>query len=66
MYWNGYVEKVGTEDIVSKCQRGLRTPESIKEESFRVAIWRANRPREDSLAYRHPTLVDKGGAICKP
>ena len=45
MYWNGYIEKVGTgtEDIINKClERGLRTPEFHQEEDFRVVIWRAD------------------------
>ena len=44
MYWNGYVEKVGTgtEDIISKCREyGLNTPEFYQDEDFRVVIWRA-------------------------
>jgi len=43
MYWNGYIEKVGTgtEDIINKCRDyGLRTPEFYQEEDFRVVIWR--------------------------
>ena len=45
MYWNGYIEKVGTgtEDIINKCREyGLRTPEFYQEEDFRVVIWRTN------------------------
>ena len=48
MYWNGYIEKVGTgtEDIINKCREyELRTPEFYQEEDFRVVIWRL----EDSL-----------------
>lgn len=48
MYWNGYIEKVGTgtEDIINKCREyELRTPEFYQEEDFRVVIWRM----EDSL-----------------
>ena len=44
MYWNGYIEKVGTgtEDIINKCREyGLKTPEFYLEEDFRVVIWRA-------------------------
>lgn len=43
MYWNGYIEKVGTgtEDIINKCRDyGLKTPEFYQEEDFRVVIWR--------------------------
>ena len=43
MYWNGYIEKVGTgtEDIINKCcEFGLKTPEFHQEEDFRVVIWR--------------------------
>lgn len=43
MYWNGYIEKVGTgtEDIVNKCREyGLKSPEFYQEEDFRVVIWR--------------------------
>ena len=45
MYWNGYIEKVGTgtEDIINKCREyGLKTPEFYQEEDFRVVIWRAD------------------------
>jgi len=45
MYWNGYIEKVGTdtEDIINKCREyGLKTPEFHQEEDFRVVIWRVN------------------------
>jgi predicted HTH transcriptional regulator len=45
MYWNRYIEKVGTgtEDIINKCREyGLRTPEFYQEEDFRVVIWRTN------------------------
>lgn len=69
MCWDGHVEKVGTgtEDIADKCRRcGLRTPEFILEENFRVASRRANRPREGSCAYCRQTLGDKGGSIGKP
>lgn len=44
MYWNGYIEKVGTgtEDIINKCREyGLKTPEFHQDEDFRVIIWRA-------------------------
>ena len=46
MYWNGYVEKVGTgtEDIINKCREyGLKTPEFYQEEDFRVVIWRTKQ-----------------------
>lgn len=49
MYWNGYIEKVGTgtEDIVNKCLGyGLRRPEFFQEEDFRVVIWRMDRSRD--------------------
>lgn len=45
MYWNGYIEKVGTgtEDIINKCREyGLKTPEFHQEEDFRVVIWRSD------------------------
>ena len=45
MYWNGYIEKVGTgtEDIINKCREyGLKTPEFYQEEDFKVVIWRAD------------------------
>lgn len=45
MYWNGYIEKVGTgtEDIINKCSEyGLKSPEFHQEEDFRVVIWRAS------------------------
>lgn len=50
MYWNGYIEKVGTgtEDIINKCLAyGLKTPEFYQEEDFRVVIWRAEEGQSD-------------------
>ena len=50
MYWNGYIEKVGTgtEDIINKCrEHGLRTPEFYQEEDIRVVIWRAEEDLDD-------------------
>lgn len=50
MYWNGYVEKVGsgTEDIIRKCgEYGLKTPEFIQDEDFRVIIWRSAEVQND-------------------
>ena len=56
MYWNGYIEKVGTgtEDIINKCREyGLKTPEFYQEEDFRVVIWRADN--EESV----PMMVQR-------
>lgn len=53
MYWNGYIEKVGTgtEDIINKCREyGLKTPEFYQEEDFRVVIWRSDN--EESVPKR--------------
>lgn len=50
MYWNGYIEKVGTgtEDIINKCwEYGLKSPEFYQEEDFRVVIWRAIEGQDD-------------------
>ena len=55
MYWNGYIEKVGTgtEDIINKCRDyGLKTPEFCQEEDFRVVIWRTKETINDSKAYQ--------------
>ncbi|MDO4165761.1 MAG: transcriptional regulator, partial [Bacteroides sp.] len=49
MYWNGYIEKVGTgtEDIINKCRNyGLKTPEFFQEEDFRVVIWIVNDTKD--------------------
>ena len=70
MYWNGYIEKVGTgtEDIINKCcEYGLKTPEFYQEEDFRVVIWRADneggvpkRSNDDPTAFQGvPTDVEK-------
>ncbi|MBP3553296.1 MAG: winged helix-turn-helix transcriptional regulator, partial [Bacteroidaceae bacterium] len=69
MYWNGYIEKVGTgtEDIINKCcEYGLRTPEFYQEEDFRVVIWRVNeegdprRSNDDPTAFQYvPTDEEK-------
>jgi len=50
MYWNGYIEKVGTgtEDIINKCREyGLKTPEFYQEEDFRVVLWRTHNKEDD-------------------
>ena len=69
MYWNGYIEKVGTgtEDIINKCREyGLKTPEFYQEEDFRVVIWRVNeegdprRSKDDPKAFQSvPTNEEK-------
>ncbi|MBE6301730.1 MAG: DUF4062 domain-containing protein [Parabacteroides distasonis] len=70
MYWNGYIEKVGTgtEDIINKCREyGLKTPEFYQEEDFRVVIWRADnegsvpkRSNDDPKAFQSvPTEEEK-------
>lgn len=59
MYWNGYIEKVGTgtEDIITKCHDyGLKTPEFYQEEDFRIVIWRAEA---SNLATEEQNLVTK-------
>jgi len=59
MYWNGYIEKVGTgtEDIINKCREyGLKTPEFYQEEDFRVVIWRT-----DSV----PTVCQSVPTVCQ-
>lgn len=55
MYWNGYIEKVGTgtEDIINKCRNyGLKTPEFHQEEDFRVVIWRTKESINESGTYQ--------------
>lgn len=57
MYWNGYIEKVGTgtEDIINKCHEyGLRTPEFYQEEDFRVVIWRINEESDPRCSNDDP------------
>jgi predicted HTH transcriptional regulator len=43
MYLNGTIERVGsgTRDIVKLCKKwGLKEPEYIQEEFFRIILWR--------------------------
>ena len=50
MYWNGYIEKIGTgtEDIINQCRKyGLKTPEFYQEEDFRIVIWRIRDMQTD-------------------
>jgi predicted HTH transcriptional regulator len=57
MYWNGYIEKVGTgtEDIITKCHDyGLQTPEFHQEEDFRVVIWRNKSETDSDLIQTDP------------
>ena len=59
MYWNGYIEKVGTgtEDIINKCRDyGLRMPEFYQEEDFRVVIWRTNNS-DPTVIQGDPTVI---------
>ena len=53
MYWNGYIEKVGTgtEDIIRKCSEyGLNTPDFQQDENdFKVIIWRTPRVQSDPI-----------------
>ncbi|RHJ82340.1 DUF4062 domain-containing protein [Parabacteroides sp. AM08-6] len=63
MYWNGYIEKVGTgtEDIINKCREyGLRTPEFYQEEDFRVVIWRASEREDDPKRSKGDPKVIQG------
>lgn len=58
MYWNGYIEKVGTgtEDIINKCHEyRLKTPEFYQEEDFRVVIWRVNNEGDPRCSNDDPT-----------
>ena len=58
MYWNGYIEKVGTgtEDIINKCREyGLKTPEFYQEKDFRVVIWRVNEEGDPKRSNDDPT-----------
>lgn len=60
MYWNGYIEKVGTgtEDIINKCREyGLRSPEFYQEEDFRVVVWRAIEGQGDPKAIQSDPKV---------
>ena len=57
MYWNGYIEKVGTgtEDIITKCHDyGLQTPEFHQEEDFRVVIWRNKSETDPNVIQTDP------------
>ena len=61
MYWNGYIEKVGTgtEDIINKCKEyGLKTPKFCQEEDFKVVIWRARNIQDKSKRSKSdPNLI---------
>lgn len=59
MYWNGYIEKVGTgtEDIINKCREyGLKTPEFYQEDDFRVVIWRVSEKGVPMRSNDDPTV----------
>lgn len=50
MYWNGYIEKVGTgtEEIINKCREyGLQTPDFYQDEDFKVVLWRSVKTQGD-------------------
>lgn len=49
IYLAGYIERMGTgtRDIVEKCKAiGLRDPEFIQDENFRVILWRKDKSNE--------------------
>ena len=50
MYWNGYIEKVGsgTEDLVERCVNyGLKKPEFVQDANFQVTLWRNELAEEN-------------------
>jgi predicted HTH transcriptional regulator len=50
MYLSGYIDRAGTgtKDIIDRCESyGLKTPEFIQEEDFRVVLWRASEQSTD-------------------
>lgn len=62
MYWNGYIEKVGsgTEDLVERCiNYGLKKPEFIQDANFQVTLWR-NELAEENMGKKGR---DKGNQI---
>ena len=68
MYWNGYIEKVGTgtEDIINKCREyGLKTPEFYQEEDFRVVIWRVNEEGDPKRSNDDPTTYQGVPEVCQ-
>lgn len=59
MYWNGYIEKIGTgtSDIINKCKAyGLKTPEFIQENDFKIIIWRANTECDPKCSKDDPKM----------
>ena len=43
MYWNGYIEKIGsgTEDIIRRCENhGIKRPKFSQDSNFMVTIYR--------------------------
>ncbi len=54
MYWNGYIEKIGsgTGDIIAKCATyGLRQPEFYQDASdFKVVLWRQEKTLPPQVA----------------
>lgn len=67
MYWNGYIEKVGTgtEDIINKClEYGLKTPQFYQDEDFRVVIWRAVEIQNDpNVIQNDPNVIQSDPEI---
>jgi predicted HTH transcriptional regulator len=50
IYLAGYIERMGTgtRDIVEKCKAiGLKDPEFVQEEDFRVILWRKDKSEEN-------------------
>ena len=56
LYLSGAIERMGTgtEDMIKKCKKaGLKMPEFIEEESFRVILWR-NEQLLEQAPTKHP------------
>ncbi|MCQ4873470.1 ATP-binding protein [Butyricimonas paravirosa] len=52
MYLTGYIERMGTGtgDIIKQCvAKGLREPEFVQEEEFRVVLWRNGNLMNDEV-----------------
>lgn len=60
MYWNGYIEKIGsgTEDMVKRCiNHGLKSPEFFQDNDFKVIFWRPTSVIENTIAEQSVEMV---------
>jgi predicted HTH transcriptional regulator len=69
IYLAGYIERMGTGtgDIISKClDLGLKQPEFIQDEDFKVVLWRSEQESEGINDSIGSPITESGSPIGSP